>query len=325
MTKYCNPYLTQAKAVLSIEAEALTQLAERLDAEFVRAVELVLGMKGRLVVTGMGKSGHIASKIAATLASTGTPAFFVHPAEAAHGDLGMILEGDVVLALSYSGESDEVVNVLPALKRKGIQMIAMAGRPDSTLAKAADVFLNNAVDREACPLGLAPTSSTTSALALGDALAVVLMQARQFTSEDFAMSHPAGSLGKRLLVRVQDIMHGGADLPMVALGTGLKEVVVMMSEKSLGFTAVVDANGHAVGIFTDGDLRRLFQTRDDLKNICIDEVMGHQPKTIAADKLANEALHVMQKNRIGGLLAVDEDNVLVGALNMQDLLRAGIV
>lgn len=325
MNKYCNPYLTQAKEVLSIEAEALNQLAERLDDEFVRAVDLVLAMKGRLVVTGMGKSGHIGSKIAATLASTGTPAFFVHPAEAAHGDLGMILEGDVVLALSYSGESDEVINVLPALKRKGVQIIAMAGKPQSTLAKEADVFLNNAVTREACPLGLAPTSSTTAALALGDALAVVLMQARRFTSDDFAMSHPAGSLGKRLLVRVQDLMHGGDDLPQVSLGTELKKVVVMMSEKSLGFTAVVGEAGEAVGIFTDGDLRRLFQTRDDLKNILIEDVMARQPKTIRADKLANEALHVMQKNRVGGLLAVDEHNKLVGALNMQDLLRAGIV
>lgn len=325
MNKYCNPYLTQAKEVLSIEAEALNQLAERLDDQFVQAVDLILGMKGRLVVTGMGKSGHIASKIAATLASTGTPAFFVHPAEAAHGDLGMILEGDVVLALSYSGESDEVINVLPALKRKGIHIIAMVGKPHSTLATEADVFLNNAVDREACPLGLAPTSSTTAALALGDALAVVLMQARHFTSDDFAMSHPAGSLGKRLLIRVQDLMHSGQALPKVGLGTDLKDVVVMMSEKSLGFAAVVDEAGHAVGIFTDGDLRRLFQTRDDLKNICIDDVMAPNPKTIRADKLANESLHVMQKNRVGGLLAVDEHNVLVGALNMQDLLRAGIV
>lgn len=325
MRKKLNHYLEQARDVLNIEAKALTELAHQVDEHFVDAVTAILACKGRLIVTGMGKSGHIARKIAATLASTGTPSFFVHPAEAAHGDLGMIIDSDMLLALSNSGESDEVVALLPALKRKGIKIISMTSRENSTLARESDIHLLVKVSQEACPLGLAPTASTTAALGLGDALAVVLLQAHEFTTEDFAMSHPAGSLGKRLLVRVADLMHQGKDLPVISLGTSLKDALVIMSEKGLGMTAVIDSKGALQGVFTDGDLRRLFQKVDNFGSLVIDDVMGKNPRTIMDSKLASEALHVMQTTKVNGLLAVNAENQLIGALNMHDLLKAGIV
>ena len=318
-------YISQARAVIAIEQTALEQISNQLDTGFNAAVEAILDCKGRVIVTGMGKSGHIARKIAATLASTGTPAFFVHPAEAAHGDLGMMLSQDVVLALSHSGESDEVVKLLPALKRKGVILIAMSGRRGSSLAQAADIFLNAAVNKEACPLGLAPTSSTTAALALGDALAVVLLQARHFTPDDFALSHPAGSLGKRLLIRVGDLMHSGDALPQVSQDADLKAAILEMSAKGLGMTAVVDTEQKALGVITDGDLRRILQASDHINGIAVTSVMGTQPKTIHANKLASEALHVMQTKRVSGLLVVDDEQHLIGALHMHDLLKAGIV
>ncbi len=319
------PYIQQAKEVLVLEANAIMAVGEKLDRSFEIAIETILQSEGRVIVTGMGKSGHIARKIAATLASTGTPAYFVHPAEAAHGDLGMILPQDVVIALSHSGQSDEVLNLLPALKRKGMKIIAMTGRPQSTLATEADIHLDAGVEKEACPLGLAPTSSTTAALALGDALAVVLLKARAFSANDFALSHPAGSLGKNLLVRVSDLMHTDNRLPQVSPDTQLADAIIEISEKGLGMVAVVDDNSHILGVFTDGDLRRLFQKQIDLKNIKIMDVMGQHPKTIFAHKLASEALRLMQDTRVGGLLVVDETGVLQGAINMHDLLQAGIV
>lgn len=318
-------YISQARAVIAIEQTALQQISTQLDTGFSAAVEAILDCRGRVIVTGMGKSGHIARKIAATLASTGTPAFFVHPAEAAHGDLGMMLGEDVVLALSHSGESEEVIKLLPALKRKGVRLIAMSGRRGSSLAQAADIFLNAAVSKEACPLGLAPTSSTTAALVLGDALAVVLLQARHFTPDDFALSHPAGSLGKKLLIRVGDLMHSGDELPQVAENADLKAAILEMSAKGMGMTAVVDAEQKAIGIITDGDLRRILQHADHINGVSVQGIMGVQPKTIQTNKLASEALHVMQTKRVNGLLVVDEEQRLVGALHMHDLLKAGIV
>ncbi len=273
----------------------------------------------------MGKSGHIGRKMAATMASTGTPAFFVHPAEAAHGDLGMIVDNDVVVAISNSGESDEIAAIIPALKRKDITLVCITARPDSTMARHADIHITASVSKEACPLGLAPTTSTTAVMALGDALAVVLLRARAFTPDDFALSHPAGSLGKRLLLRVADIMHKGGGLPAVRLGTPLKEAIVSMSEKGLGMLAVTDGQGRLKGVFTDGDLRRLFQECDNFTGLSIDEVMHTHPKTISAERLATEALKVMQANHVNGLLVTDADGVLTGALNMHDLLAARIV
>lgn len=325
MEKLSKQYLEQAQEVLLIEAKALTELANQIDWHFYAVVTEILSCKGHLVVTGMGKSGHIAKKIAATLASTGTPSFFIHPAEAAHGDLGMIIKSDMLLTLSNSGESDEIVALLPALKRKGIKIISMTSREDSTLARESDFHLLVKVSQEACPLGLAPTASTTAALGLGDALAVVLLRAREFTPEDFAMSHPAGSLGKRLLIRVSDVMHQGENLPVITLGASLKEALVIMSAKGLGMIAVVDQQGVLQGVFTDGDLRRLFQRVDYFTHLSIDEVMGKNPKMIVDTKLASEALYVMQESRVNGLLVVDQQNKLIGALNMHDLLKAGIV
>ena len=278
-----------------------------------------------MVVSGIGKSGHIGRKIAATLASTGTPAFFVHPAEAAHGDLGMIVDGDVVLAISNSGESDEIAVILPALKRKNITLLAMTGRPQSTLARHADIHLTVAVPQEACPLGLAPTSSTTATLALGDALAVALLRARSFTPDDFALSHPAGSLGKRLLLQVADVMHSGGELPVVRPDTPFADVIVCMSEKGLGMVTVADEAGYLKGIFTDGDLRRLFQQQGDLTGLTAAAVMGRNPKTIMPDRLATEALKTMQQNRVNALPVCDAEGRLLGALNMHDLLKARIV
>lgn len=318
-------YLDWARDVLDTEAEGLREIAAALDHDFVRAAEALLHCKGRVVITGMGKSGHIGRKMAATMASTGTPAFFVHPAEAAHGDLGMIVDHDVVVAISNSGESDEIAAIIPALKRKNITLICITAHPTSTMARHADIHITAAVSKEACPLGLAPTSSTTAVMALGDALAVVLLQARAFTPDDFALSHPAGSLGKRLLLRVADIMHKDEALPAVLLGTPLKEAIVRMSEKSLGMLAVTDAEGRLKGVFTDGDLRRLFQERDSFAGLKVDDIMHASPKTISADRLATEALKAMQSGHVNGLLVVEENGVLIGALNMHDLLMARIV
>ncbi len=317
--------LELARRVIVTEAQAVAALADRLDQAFIRAVELILHCRGRVVVSGMGKSGHIARKIAATLASTGTPAFFVHPAEASHGDLGMITADDVLLALSNSGESPELTSILPLIKRNGTRLIAMTGKPQSTLARQADVHLDASVAEEACPLGLAPTSSTTAALALGDALAIALLDTRGFSAEDFAFSHPGGSLGKRLLIQVADIMHSGDRLPRVTPQQPLAEALLEMSRKGLGMTAVVDEQDRLLGIFTDGDLRRAFADIVDIHTTQVADVMTGKPATIRADRLAAEALQLLEQKKINGLLVVDEHNRLVGALNMHDLLRAGIV
>lgn len=317
--------LALARDVLAIEAAAITRLASRLDDSFSAAVELILACEGRVVVSGMGKSGHIGNKIAATLASTGTPAFFMHPAEAAHGDLGMLTERDILLALSNSGESDELLALLPALKRKGVPIIALTGRPQSTLATEASIHLDAGVEKEACPLGLAPTASTTAALALGDALAVALLDARDFKPEDFALSHPGGSLGRKLLVHISDLMHGGDALPRIVSGSSLKDALLEMTRKGLGMTAVCDADGRLLGIFTDGDLRRTLDKTLDLAGLCIDDVMARQPRTIESHRLATEAANEMEHHKINGLLVTDRAGNLVGALNMHDLLKAGVV
>ncbi|MET0655466.1 MAG: KpsF/GutQ family sugar-phosphate isomerase [Pseudoxanthomonas sp.] len=314
------------RRVVEIEARALEHLATRIDDGFSAACQLILDSSGRVVATGMGKSGHIARKIAATLASTGTPAFYVHPGEAGHGDLGMITDADVVLALSYSGESDEILTLLPVLKRQGNAVIAMTGRPQSTLARESDVHLDVSVPAEACPLDLAPTSSTTATLAMGDALAVALLEARGFTADDFARSHPAGSLGRRLLLHITDVMHAGDDVPSVGLDATLSEALMEMSRKRLGMTAVVDDQGKLVGLFTDGDLRRtLDDAALDVRTAMIAEVMTRNPKTIAADQLAVEAARLMETYKISGLVVVDEAGRAVGALNIHDLLRARVV
>lgn len=313
------------RRVLEIERQALAAVGERIGEEFARACALVMAGRGRVVATGMGKSGHIARKIAATLASTGTPAFFVHPGEAGHGDLGMITDADVVLAISYSGESDEILMLLPALRRQGNTVIAMTGRPQSTLAREADVHLDVSVPAEACPLHLAPTSSTTATLALGDALAVALLEARGFTADDFARSHPAGSLGRRLLLHIDDVMHGGDALPRVGAGASVAEALVEMSRKRLGMTAVVDDGGRLLGLFTDGDLRRALDQGVDVRQTPIAEVMTRNPRTVRAGQMATEAAHLMEQHRINGLVVVDADGRAVGALNIHDLLRARVV
>lgn len=317
--------LSLARQVLDIEADALHALSSRLDAGFAGAVQLILDCSGRVVVTGMGKSGHIGGKIAATLASTGTPAFFMHPGEASHGDLGMIAPNDVVLALSNSGESNEIVSIVPLIKRRGAKLIAMTGNPNSTMAREADVHLNAGVDKEACPLNLAPTASTTAALALGDALAVALLDARGFSADDFARTHPGGSLGRRLLIHVRDVMHSGEELPKIDRDASLKTALLEMTKKGLGMTAVVDAADRVVGLFTDGDLRRTLEIAFDLQQAKIADVMTRNPKTIRADELAVAAVEKMETLKINGLLVVNEDNTLVGALNMHDLLKAGVV
>jgi len=317
--------LALARQVLDIEADALRTLSTRLDAGFADAVQLILACRGRVVVSGMGKSGHVGGKIAATLASTGTPAFFMHPGEASHGDLGMIAPNDVVLALSNSGESNEIVSIVPLIKRRGAKLIAMTGNPHSTMAREADVHLNAAVDKEACPLNLAPTASTTAALALGDALAVALLDARGFSADDFARTHPGGSLGRRLLIHVRDVMHSGDDLPKVDRDATLKAALFEMTQKGLGMTAVVDGSGKVAGLFTDGDLRRALEHTIDLQQAKIADLMTNNPKTIRADELAVAAVEKMDTLKINGLLVVDEDNTLVGALNMHDLLKAGVV
>jgi len=317
--------VASGRRVVEIEREALATVGARIGAPFAAACRLVLGARGRVVATGMGKSGHIARKIAATLASTGTPAFFVHPGEAGHGDLGMITGADIVLALSYSGESDEVRMLLPVLKRQGNPIIAMTGRPQSTLAQAADVHLDVSVPTEACPLDLAPTSSTTASLAIGDALAVALLDARGFTADDFARSHPAGSLGRRLLLHITDIMHSGEELPKVRQDATLSEALVEMSRKRLGMTAVVDDEGRLIGLFTDGDLRRALDSDIDVRTAHINDVMTRHPRTIGADQLAAEAARLMEEYKINGLIVVDERQRAVGALNIHDLLRAKVV
>jgi arabinose-5-phosphate isomerase len=317
--------LALARQVLDIEADALRALSSRLDGGFADAVALILACTGRVVVSGMGKSGHIGGKIAATLASTGTPAFFMHPGEASHGDLGMIAPNDVVLALSNSGESNEIVSIVSLIKRRGAKLIAMTGNPNSTMAREADVHLNAAVDKEACPLNLAPTASTTAALALGDALAVALLDARGFSADDFARTHPGGSLGRRLLIHVRDVMHAGDELPKISRDASLKVALLEMTKKGLGMTAVVDDDDKVVGVFTDGDLRRALEHALDLQQARVVDLMTKNPKTIRADELAVAAVEKMDTLKINGLLVVDADNTLVGALNMHDLLKAGVV
>ncbi|MDH3531746.1 MAG: KpsF/GutQ family sugar-phosphate isomerase [Gammaproteobacteria bacterium] len=335
MTPARGPHLAQdldkdellalASEVLEIESRAVDALRTRLDSTFVKACQLCLETPGRVVVTGMGKSGHISSKIAATLASTGTPAFFMHPAEASHGDLGMITEQDLLLAVSYSGETDEVVTILPLVKRMGARLISITGNAKSTLAEAADAHLDVSVAEEACPLNLAPTASTTATLAMGDALAVALLKIRGFTAEDFARSHPRGSLGKRLLLRVADVMRTGVEMPAVAPDVRLKDGLMEISEKGLGMTAIVDAELHILGIFTDGDLRRALDAGVDIHATKMQEIMQTNCKTVAADVLAAEAVHLMEENKITSLLVTDERKRLIGALNIHDLFRAGIM
>lgn len=312
-------------AVIETELAAIDALRNRVDDDFVKACELMLNCEGRVVVTGMGKSGHIGNKIAATLASTGTPAFFVHPGEASHGDLGMITSKDVVLALSNSGETGEILTILPIIKRLQVPMISITGKQHSTLATEADINLDAAVEKEACPLGLAPTSSTTVALVLGDALAVALLDARGFTQEDFALSHPGGSLGRRLLLHVSDIMHTGENIPRVPEQASLRDALLEITNKGLGMTAIVNAQQQVLGIYTDGDLRRTLDKNIDVHTAAVKEVMTANCKTIPASILAAEALTVMQQNKINAMLVVDQNNTLIGALNMHDLLRAGVV
>ncbi|RMH39977.1 MAG: KpsF/GutQ family sugar-phosphate isomerase [Gammaproteobacteria bacterium] len=318
-------FIELGRAVIQTEAEAVANLASKVDQSFERACKLMLNTVGRVVVTGMGKSGHIGSKIAATLASTGTPAFFVHPGEASHGDLGMITPDDVVLALSNSGETDELIQLLPVIKRKGIPLIALTGNPKSTLAQSATVHIDVSVPKEACPLGLAPTASTTAALAMGDALAIALLDARGFTADDFALSHPGGSLGRRLLLHVRDIMHKGDDLPKVSPDTSVKEALLEMTSKRLGMTTVVDSQNRLLGIFTDGDLRRTIERDLDLGRTEIQEVMTVGGKTVTENLLAAEAAKIMQDNKINALVVVNDNHEPIGALNMHDLMRAGVV
>ncbi len=317
--------LALAVRVLDIESKAVSKLAGRLDQSFTDACALCLDLRGRVVVTGMGKSGHIARKIAATLASTGTPAFYMHPADASHGDLGMITGPDLMLAVSNSGETQEVITILPLVKRMGAKLISMTGKPRSTLARAADVHLDVSVDEEACPLNLAPTASTTATLAMGDALAVALLESRGFTAEDFALSHPSGSLGKRLLLRVADVMHSGDAVPAVGSDVTLSAGLVEMSAKGLGMTAVVDDQQQVLGVFTDGDLRRTLDSGADVHKILMSEVMHRNCKVVDAKLLAVEAVHLMEEHKINGLLVTGANNELVGALNIHDLFRAGIV
>jgi arabinose-5-phosphate isomerase len=314
-----------ASQVLAIEARAVEQLISRVDDRFVRACALMLHCPGRIVVLGIGKSGHIGGKIAATLASTGTPAFFVHPAEASHGDMGMITAQDVVVALSNSGETDEILTLLPLIKRLSAPLIALTGNPDSTLAAAADVHIDVSVPQEACPLGLAPTSSTTATLAMGDALAVALLETRGFTAEDFARAHPGGRLGRRLLLLIDDVMHAGEQMPRSAPGDLLKDALLEMSRKGLGTTVVVDGEDRVLGVFTDGDLRRALDRQVDVHTARVAEVMTRHCKTIAPGTLAAEALRMMQQYKINALPVVNSAGKLAGVLNMHDLLRAGVL
>ncbi len=314
-----------ARQALNVEIEGLRAQLPRLGADFARACRICLDCKGRIVVTGMGKSGHIAGKIAATLASTGTPSFFVHPAEASHGDVGMITRDDAVLALSNSGETDEILTIIPVIKRLGVPLIALTGNPNSALARLATVHLDIGVPAEACPLNLAPTASTTAALGVGDALAVALLKARGFTEQDFARSHPAGQLGRRLLLHVKDVMRTGKDVPKVRAETALSEGLMEVTRKGLGMTAVVDAEDRVIGVFTDGDLRRALDRAADLRTTPIADLMTRRAKTVQATMLAAEAVHLMEEHRITALLVVDGENRVIGALNVHDLMRAGVV
>ncbi len=318
-------YLASAQRTLQLEIEALQEVLTQLDQDFVAACELILNCQGRVIVTGMGKSGHIGHKIASTLASTGTPSFFMHPGEASHGDLGMVTRSDLVLALSNSGETHEVTSLLPLLKRLGIAIIGLTGAPNSTLAQEANVHLNASISREACPLNLAPTSSTTAALALGDALAIALLQARGFGPDDFAMSHPGGSLGRKLLLRVSDIMHSGTALPAVLSSASLREALLEMTEKGLGFTCIVNEEQQLLGVYTDGDLRRTLDQDLDLRNLKVADVMTQGSKHIQADLLAAEAVLLMEENKISALPVLNANQKVIGALNMHDLLKAGVI
>ena len=332
-TDYHKPALdTDAKrlaemgrAVIAIEARAVADLVNRIDHSFVEAARFMLGCRGRVVVLGMGKSGHIGGKIAATLASTGTPAFFVHAGEACHGDMGMITAADVALALSNSGETEELTILLPLIKRLGVPLIAITGDPQSTLAQGATVHIHVEVHEEACPLGLAPTSSTTAALAMGDALAIAMLQARGFTERDFARAHPGGSLGRRLLLKIDDLMHTGADMPVVEPHSPVSAALVEMTRSGLGLTAVVDPQKRVLGIFTDGDLRRVFERNHDIREARMQDVMTRNCTTVGRDLLAAEALRIMQEHKINALLVVAEERQLIGVLNMHDLLRARVV
>jgi arabinose-5-phosphate isomerase len=317
--------LRLARETFDIEAKALLGLKARQGAEFAQAVKAVLDCRGRVIVMGMGKSGHVGRKIAATLASTGTPAFFVHPAEASHGDLGMVTAGDVVLAISNSGEVDELTAILPAIKRIGVTLVAMTGRAESTLAQHADITLSSAVDEEACPLNLAPTASTTAQMALGDALAVAALDARGFREEDFARSHPGGSLGRKLLTHVRDVMRSGDEVPRVAPDTAFVDMMKEMTQKGLGATAITDPSGKVLGIFTDGDLRRCVERGHDLRALVARDVMHTSPRTIRPEVLAVEAADLMEAQRITSVLVVDAAGVLVGALNSNDLMRAKVI
>ncbi|WP_417579199.1 KpsF/GutQ family sugar-phosphate isomerase [Nitrincola sp.] len=318
-------FIAAGTRTIEIEHATISALLAQLNDNFSKACELLLSCEGRVIVTGMGKSGHIGNKIAATLASTGTPAFFVHPGEASHGDLGMFTGKDVVLALSNSGETTEVVTILPLIKRMGAPLISMTSNPDSTLSRFADVNLHLPVEREACPHNLAPTSSTTAQLVMGDALAIALLEARGFSPEDFAFSHPGGSLGRQLLLRVDDIMHAGENIPQVTVNTSIREALLEVTQKRLGMTAVTNATGELLGIFTDGDLRRTLDQEIDLKNTSIEEVMTRGGTTLKTGSLAAEALKVMQERKINALLITDEQGQLAGALNMHDLLKAGVI
>ncbi len=318
-------FIEHGQKVIEIEYQAVSELKNKIDINFAQACDLLLNCQGRIVVIGMGKSGHIGNKIAATLASTGSPAFFVHPGEASHGDLGMITPKDVVLALSNSGETSEVISLLPVIKRINVPLISMTGRNDSTLAKFANVNLDTSVEKEACPMNLAPTASTTVSLVMGDALAVALLEARGFTENDFALSHPGGSLGRKLLLKVSDIMHKAPNIPIVSQETSINHALLEITEKRLGMTCVADKNGKLCGIFTDGDLRRTLAEEIDFKNTPISKVMTQGGKTIGADKLAAEALQIMQQNAINALIITDQQQHPIGALNMHDLLIAGVV
>jgi arabinose-5-phosphate isomerase len=317
--------LAMAREVLEIEAQAILDLVSKLDHQFERAVELVLACRGRVVVSGIGKSGHIARKIASTLASTGTPAFFVHPAEASHGDLGMVTREDIFIALSNSGESAELLAIIPLLKRQGAKLIALTGNPRSTLAAEADVYLYAGAEKEACPLNLAPTASTTAALALGDALAVALMQARGFTRDEFAASHPGGALGRKLLTHVRDVMRTGDNAPRIAHTATVMQAMLEMTRGRMGMTAVLDGEQRVIGIYTDGDLRRTLEKRVDLQATRITEVMTRDPRVIGPDKLAVEAVEIMERFKVNQLLVVDAERRLLGALNMHDLFRAKVI
>ncbi|HXF66570.1 MAG TPA: KpsF/GutQ family sugar-phosphate isomerase [Burkholderiales bacterium] len=317
--------LAMAREVLEIEARAILDLVAKLDHQFERAVEVVLACRGRVVVSGIGKSGHIARKIASTLASTGTPAFFVHPAEASHGDLGMVTREDVFIALSNSGESEELLAIIPLVKRQGAKLIALTGNPRSTLATEADVHLYAGAEKEACPLNLAPTASTTAALALGDALALALMQARGFTRDEFAASHPGGALGRKLLTHVRDVMRTGDNAPRIAHTATVMQAILEMTRGRMGMTAVLDGGERVIGIYTDGDLRRTLEKGVDLKQARITEVMTREPRLIGPDRLAVEAVEIMERFKVNQLLVVDAERKLLGALNMHDLFRAKVI